>query len=185
MFILTVRFWIDTSWTFTIFSLQSGKKLPTHLSYSLRFPGSECPRTDRLFKDAYTSDAYSTYHSFKEFGFGFLTLQNEISKAFINQINSSAHMPNISMLKFPTPSSARNFIIDNAISIPIVLSISFFYAFLNFVRYINDEKENQLKETMKIMGLSNIQQHASWFVRTMTMLSLPILVITILLKVTF
>lgn len=93
-------------------------------------------------------------------------------------------MPNIKVQKFPTPSHIRNLITDYVpILIPVLFLMSFNFAFNNAIRYIATEKENQLKEAMKIMGLTNLQQHTSWFIRTMMMLLIPIVVITVLLKV--
>lgn len=69
--------------------------------------------------------------------------------------------------------------------IPIILLISFNFAFVNSVRYIVNEKEKQLKDAMKIMGLTNWMHRLCWFIRSTAMLFIPITIITGLFVVSF
>lgn len=61
--------------------------------------------------------------------------------------------------------------------------IAFFYSAINTVKYITVEKERQLKETMKIMGLSSWLHWAAWFVKCILLLAISISLITVLLCV--
>lgn len=54
---------------------------------------------------------------------------------------------------------------------------------MNSVRFISIEKEKQLKEAMKIMGLASWMHYLSWFIRTLIMLSISMLFISLLLTV--
>lgn len=53
----------------------------------------------------------------------------------------------------------------------------------NLVKYIAIEKEKQLKEAMKIMGLPNWLHWASWFAKSMIYMTITITMIVLLFKV--
>lgn len=61
--------------------------------------------------------------------------------------------------------------------------VSFVYPCINTVRFIAMEKEKQLKEAMKIMGLPNWLHWTGWFIKTMAYMTTSITLIVILLKV--
>lgn len=171
------------------------------LAYSLRFParlkhsrvykGDKPPdwQTDTIFR----SDRYSIEYEDdkkskgplyqKE---GFLAIQNTIASAFIAE-NSKypVTIPEIRAQPFPSPAHTRNALTAMmSWIIPLFLMVSFNYTFMNTVRFIVNEKENQLKEAMRIMGLANWMHYLSWFIRSIVMLLIPVVVITIILKVT-
>ncbi|XP_058456303.1 phospholipid-transporting ATPase ABCA3-like isoform X2 [Malaya genurostris] len=66
---------------------------------------------------------------------------------------------------------------------PSIIMIAFFYSCINTVKFITLEKERQLKESMKIMGLDGWLHWMAWFVRTLILLSISISLITLLLCV--
>lgn len=113
---------------------------------------------------------------------GFLAIQNAIAKAFIMIKNTT--MPDIEMRRFPTPKHVINiFASEFQVLMPLFFLLSLNYTFMNTVRFISIEKEKQLKEAMKIMGLASWMHYLSWFVRTLIMLTTSMLFITILLTV--
>lgn len=177
--------------------------MPKKLSYSLRFPAelrtSLVPsylrpddfnwQTNLLFPN----DVYANRYPEDDDGGppsyineGFLALQNAIHSAFtvINQANQS--MPEIQMQRFPTPSFIMNiFATDLQMFMPLFFLMSLNYTFMNTIRFISIEKEKQLKEAMKIMGLASWMHYLSWFIRTIVMLTISMLFITILLTVLY
>ncbi|KAL9700794.1 hypothetical protein quinque_004235 [Culex quinquefasciatus] len=60
----------------------------------------------------------------------------------------------------------------------------FFYPCVVMVKHITMEKEKQLKEAMKIMGLPNWLHWSAWFVKNILLLIISISLITILICVT-
>lgn len=113
---------------------------------------------------------------------GFLAIQNAIARAFV-AINN-ATMPEIQAQRFPTPKHLTNvFASDFQFLMPLFFLMSLNYTFMNAVRFISIEKEKQLKEAMKIMGLANWMHYLSWFIRTLLMLFISMMLITILLTV--
>jgi len=51
------------------------------------------------------------------------------------------------------------------------------------LQYITAEKEKQLKEVMKIMGLSNWLHWTAWFVKSFIMLTISAILIAVLVKI--
>lgn len=175
--------------------------MPKKLAYSLRFPAelrtSEVPgylrpedfnwQTNLLFPN----DGYANRNPDLEDGGppsywneGFLTIQNAIANAHIEINRGNASMPEIQMQRFPTPPMTVNiFTSELQILMPLFFLMSLNYTFMNTVRFISIEKEKQLKEAMKIMGLANWMHYLSWFIRTIIMLSISMLLIIILLTV--
>lgn len=175
--------------------------MPKNLAYSLRFPSelrtSDLPsyyrpedmswQTNVLFgADGYTikyadEDDAGPPSYYKE---GFLAIQNAIAKSFVAMNNAT--MPEILPKRFPTPKHLRNaFASDFQFLMPLFFLMSLNYTFMNTVRFISIEKEKQLKEAMKIMGLASWMHYLSWFVRTLIMLFISMTLITILLTVIF
>lgn len=172
--------------------------MPESLSYSLHFPGNitACIAsdeacmwyTDHVFpKNIFTIRAYAFYDAHPAYHVvGFLKIQNAIFKAFTKSHRPLSSVPNIQLQQLPYPPHAdKRLIVYLPYLIPIIFLVSFNYAFINSVRYISVEKEKQLKEAMQIMGLASWMHHFCWFIRTMTMLLIPIMMITIVLRVIF
>lgn len=68
-------------------------------------------------------------------------------------------------------------------SLSFMIMLSYVYPTINTVRFIAVEKEKQLKEAMKIMGLPNWLHWTGWFVKSMTFLTISMSVVTVLFKV--
>lgn len=90
----------------------------------------------------------------------------------------------ISLQRFPYPSYTFDpFLIALKAIVSFFIMLSFVYPTINTVRYIAIEKEKQLKEAMKIMGLNNWLHWTGWFVKTMIFMTISISLITLLFKV--
>lgn len=126
---------------------------------------------------------------------GFLSVQNAIAKEFFNVIPKAAAassspssnvttMPQIRVQRFPMPLYHTD---QAALTLreftPLFLMLVLCFAFMNTVRLVSIEKEKQLKEAMKIMGLSGWIHYLGWFIRTAIMLSITMVLITALLTV--
>lgn len=163
--------------------------LPKVLSYSLRYPPELFDwATNRLFPpgafehpidlESNTGSDPSYYKT------RFLTIQNLISHQFIKMTNSSAKIPEINVKRLPYPPHTKDDFLNNLqLTASLFFLICFNYTFMNTIRFVSTEKEKQLKESMNIMGLPMWIHWLSWFVRTIIMLSLSMIGITLLLKV--
>lgn len=167
------------------------------LVYSIRFPNelrirergsSNTWYTDSLFDD--DDHYYVTRYPGQDggglpsyLGEGFLAIQDAIANAYANMTDSTKlTWPDIQIQRFPIPSMIyHKFANQLYISLLLVLSLS--YTFVNMIRFIAIEKEKQLKETMKVMGLANWMHYLSWCIRSIAMLLIPMILVTICLKV--
>lgn len=116
---------------------------------------------------------------------GFLAVQHAIARAFVRLQNPTGPaMVPVQMQRFPFPPYRYDFLLaglEEFLAVSIVLS--FIYPCINTVKLIALEKERQLKEAMKIMGLPGWMHWAGWFVRSIIYLSIMISIIVIILKV--
>ena len=69
------------------------------------------------------------------------------------------------------------------IMVGVLIVLSFVFPTINTVRYIAIEKERQLKEAMKIMGLPSWLHWTSWFIRIMVFMIIAMAIIVAMLKV--
>ncbi|KAJ6638915.1 Phospholipid-transporting ATPase ABCA3, partial [Pseudolycoriella hygida] len=140
-------------------------ELPNELIYKLRVPSSD----HRLF------------YSNKQF----LHVQNAIARSFIQLKNKSdIVLPEIQMNQYPYIFSDDSVGIFKVVGIiyGLVVLICLSFSAMNTVRYISIEKEKQLKEVMKIMGLPNWLHWTSWFTRTMIFMLITITIIAGIMK---
>ncbi|GJQ67966.1 hypothetical protein Trydic_g16721 [Trypoxylus dichotomus] len=143
----------------------------THLLFPLyqipgpRFPNSNLGATPRYFRE------------------GFLGLQNDLAKEILN-IHNAEESPEIMMCRFPYPAWIDDPLLTALQSfVSIIFMLSFVYSCINTVKVITTEKEKQLKEAMKIMGLPNWLHWTAWFVKVFFFLLISVILMVILLKV--
>lgn len=197
---------IDVFWTLNFFNLQNITEIPTNLAYALRFPsesrspppGIDQPlifnwRTNFLFplfsaggpRNGGSNDGGYVWYFFE----GFLPIQDSIARAYTkmkckNLTCKDEPLPNIQMQRYPYPPYTFDLLLQGLETIvSFFILLSFIYPSINLVRFIAIEKERQLKEAMKIMGLSNWLHWISWFLRTMIFMVISISCIVALLKV--
>ena len=66
---------------------------------------------------------------------------------------------------------------------PLCITVSFIYSVAILVQSIVYEKEQRLKEVMKMMGLNNAVHWTAWFIMSMCTMSVIVLLLTVILKV--
>jgi ATP-binding cassette, subfamily A (ABC1), member 3 len=118
---------------------------------------------------------------------GFLAIQNAISRAFINaQAGTDDAFKEVFLQRYPYPAFKLDpFLSGIEFFIPLIILVSFFYSAINIVKYITLEKERQLKEVMKIMGLPNWLHWTAWFAKCFAFLFISVTLITVMLMVNF
>ncbi|XP_001662813.2 ATP-binding cassette sub-family A member 3 [Aedes aegypti] len=176
-------------------SLSNVISLPEKLSYAIRFPAElrfgfgllsdwetrllMVPFTPRL-RDPYSNDGGTPSY----YAENFLSVQTAVSKAIIRERNSASKMHPVFIQRFPYPPYYDDPILQAMEQLlSLVILLSFFYTCIVMVKHIAVEKERQLKEAMKIMGLPNWLHWAAWFVKNILLLVIAISLITVLLCV--
>ncbi|XP_017079298.2 phospholipid-transporting ATPase ABCA1-like isoform X2 [Drosophila eugracilis] len=166
--------------------------IPDDFHFTLRFP-SKLRLAYELEQNTWlTSQLFPTFNlrgqqNHKTPGYyreGFLALQQEISMAYIRQKSLRNSLPDVTIQHYPYPEYKKDDIFAACTFIaPFFIIMCFFYSFINIIKFIAAEKEKQLKEVMKIMGLRNWLHWAAWFVKAFIPLSILATIITICLKI--
>lgn len=182
---------------------QNITELPKNLIYTLRFPSESRMNSEvnptifnwqtNLLVPIYAGggarggamdEGGAPYY----FSDGFLPIQEAIGKTFMKMTctdDNCKFIPKIQLHRYPYPPYVHDILLDameRAVALFIILS--FVYPIICTVRFIAVEKEMQLKEVMKIMGMPVWLHWTSWFVRTMLFMIVSISFIVGLLKVT-
>lgn len=119
---------------------------------------------------------------------GFLAVQDAIARAYTEmkcgENCDNKKMPEIQMQRYPYPPHIFDVLLQGLETlVSFFILLTYIYPTINTVRFIAIEKERQLKEAMKIMGLPSWLHWTSWFVRTMIFMMVSISLIVALLKV--
>lgn len=178
--------------------LNGSSTLPQRLSYRLRFPGEQRSQftvghswqTDRRWgsrpdggaRFAEESDGGPSPGYFRE---GFLTLQHFIFKSFAQQFKTIPDpIPDVYLQRFPYPPFREDSFPSSLTTfLPISVMLAFIYPCISIVKNILFEKEKQIKEAMKIMGLQNWVLWTSWFVKCFVFTQISIGLVVLFLKV--
>uniref|UniRef100_A0A8D8MPF5 ATP-binding cassette sub-family A member 3 n=2 Tax=Culex pipiens TaxID=7175 RepID=A0A8D8MPF5_CULPI len=178
-------------------SLASAAMLPEKLTFALRFPGELRTSFSNVFPNWETrllmvpfspqlrfpyTDAGGYPEYYNE---DFLNVQTAISKSIIMEFNANVELPEVYINRYPYPPYYDDPILQAMEQLlSLIILLSFFYPCVVMVKHITMEKEKQLKEAMKIMGLPNWLHWSAWFVKNILLLIISISLITILICVT-
>ncbi|XP_052859969.1 phospholipid-transporting ATPase ABCA3-like [Anopheles cruzii] len=183
-------------------SYRTATTLPDNVTVSLRFPGEM-----RTLQDDFTAfwANWATELMFPAFQIAgarererddggypanyynesFIAVQSAVSRAIILERDPTIQLPDIYLNRFPYPPYYSDPLLTGFENLlPLIIVIAFFYTAINTVKYITVEKEKQLKEAMKIMGLPSWLHWSAWFVKCLVLLIVSISLIVVLLCVT-
>ncbi|XP_062542040.1 phospholipid-transporting ATPase ABCA3-like [Armigeres subalbatus] len=169
--------------------------LPDRIHFSLRFPAETRQwrwlfgnwRTNLLvvpfspgIRNRNRTDGGSPSYFYE----GFLPIQTAISAAIVAARDPAINTRNMLLRRIPYPPYYEDRLLPAMEQLlPLIILIAFFYTCINTVKYITIEKERQLKEAMKIMGLSSWLHWTAWFVRCLILLLITITLVTVLMTV--
>ena len=136
--------------------------------------------------DEYWSGGLGSHWSRNYFATGFLTLQQSVMEYYRQAVlNWSEPLPTPAIVAMPFAAYENNEFLDVAgefAPLPIVLSVLFMVSQLT--RAIVEEKEQRIRETMLVMGLSRISFYASWMLLYMFLAVATSLLMVMMLKLT-
>ncbi|XP_055596271.1 phospholipid-transporting ATPase ABCA3-like [Uranotaenia lowii] len=182
-------------------NLENITSIPDDISFALRYPSemrtTMLPgaqfwanwRTFLVFPPFQTYGARAVNYTdggypANYYGEGFASVQNAVTRALLSIKNVNLTLPTVSLKRFPYPPFYNDPLLRGLENLfPAIIMIAFFYSCINTVKFITLEKERQLKETMKVMGLTGWLHWTAWFVKTLILLSISITLITVLLCV--
>ncbi|XP_053685902.1 phospholipid-transporting ATPase ABCA3-like [Sabethes cyaneus] len=182
-------------------SYVSIQALPEQVEYAIRYPaemrsifaiGSESWnhwQTNRLFpqfdiagpRAPFSDDGGFPANYHRE---SFAQVQSAISRSIIDEYSSNIEYPTIELRRYPHPSFYSDpLLLGLENLLPVIIVVAFFYSCINTVKYITVEKELQLKESMKIMGLPCWLHWTAWFVKSKLQLLIAISLVTVFICV--
>ncbi|KAJ8301076.1 hypothetical protein KUTeg_020063 [Tegillarca granosa] len=158
--------------------------LPKNIHYSIRDQGLW------FTKSNYPSDiqqAPAGFGNADDFGYyfsGFLDVQYAVDMAIIRELSGNGtELDNIhvKMHKMPYPPYRDDeMLLILKLILPVLVMISFILSTMQLTKSIVYEKENKLKETMKLMGLSSAVYWSSWFLKDFIYLFIACLIYVLL-----
>ncbi|XP_076811813.1 phospholipid-transporting ATPase ABCA1-like isoform X2 [Clavelina lepadiformis] len=166
--------------------------LPKIVKYKIRQNAKIATKTTHIRKFFWIPGPGSGITDVTYYINGFVHMQDLIENAIvltsIGQNKSLESLYNLTFGKYlqqmPYPChTSDRFMESLAILLPLIMTIAFIYSVCVNMKSIVYEKEERLKEVMKMMGLSNLVLRLSWFINAFILLFFSILLITIVLKV--
>nr|XP_015839324.1 PREDICTED: ATP-binding cassette sub-family A member 2-like isoform X2 [Tribolium castaneum] len=165
------------------------KQLPDNIKIYIRLPSqiySTGKKIDWYTKSLFPKLLLEKGADFTDYdGKGFLHLQQILALALLKKMKEK-HVPEIIMQAFPYPQMIKNWLNTTPAQ-----TVSIFLIIMAFITNINNiitdvavEKETQVKEYMKVMGLSGWLLWLTWFLRSFFILLSTVAIMTIILKVT-
>ncbi|KAF9424045.1 hypothetical protein HW555_000754 [Spodoptera exigua] len=181
--------------------LYGAEALSNNLSYSLRFPerprlnsffqtGGRTWRTDAVFPIFETPGPRfsKSWEGGNDPGYVnemFIALQQVISTELISR-STGVDMSEfrVYLQRYPHPPYIKDMALDLLqFMFPMFIMLSFSYTAINITRAVTVEKELQLKETMKIMGLPTWLHWTAWTCKQFVFLLVSASLTVILLKI--
>ncbi|XP_013169431.1 PREDICTED: ATP-binding cassette sub-family A member 3-like isoform X2 [Papilio xuthus] len=182
-------------------NLKDATELPINISYALRFPerprlnsfylqGGRTWRTDAIFpvfelpgpRFPYSWEGGNDPGYVNEI---FIALQHAVSMELISRMTgNNLRRFTVNLQRYPHPPYVEDLVIEALqLLFPMFVILSFSYTAVNIVRAVTVEKELQLKESMKIMGLPTWLHWTAWFCKQFLYLLFSTILIVVLLKV--
>ncbi|XP_055389657.1 phospholipid-transporting ATPase ABCA3-like isoform X2 [Condylostylus longicornis] len=188
------------------------EQCPSILKYSMRFPSELRQSSLEWIRDWRTNALFPEYdyggprYGYSDYDYnpsytkeGFLPIQHAIGLSYINYtaenysaINTADNtvvdsnnftIPEIFVRRVPYPPYIDDPLLKGLESfVSLIILLSFVYPCSQTVKYVTIEKEKQLKEVMKIMGLPNWLHWTAWFIKSYLLIVSAICLIVVLLK---
>lgn len=115
-------------------------------------------------------------------------IQNIVERELIRELSNdmTLQFPQLIVQRYPFPEYVNDILgLILEFAIPIIFMVAFLYSAINNIKYIAIEKELQLKEAMKIMGLSSYLHWIAWFTKCILFQIVIISIVTGLVKIPF
>ncbi|XP_071943840.1 phospholipid-transporting ATPase ABCA3-like [Antedon mediterranea] len=115
---------------------------------------------------------------------GFLPIQHAIDNALIQFLGFSTENITTVLQRYPYQTYFQDdFVIFIQTNMPDLIMISLVFVALNIAKNVAYEKEKRLKESMKMMGLSNWVHWLAWFVKYLIYLIITVAIMTLFFTV--
>ncbi|XP_077992060.1 ATP-binding cassette sub-family A member 2-like [Glandiceps talaboti] len=164
-----------------VFETNTEGQLPAHVTYKVKLNGTYAPYTyfiQQKIPLQYHEHDYSLEHLLFPF------VQDVVERAIIEQkVGKTVIEPGGYIREFPYACHVQDYFqYKVGHSLVVFLTFIWIYYILTITQTVVHEKEDRLKEMMKIMGLSNFIYWLSWFLTNLIQMSVTVTLLVVILK---
>ncbi|XP_055884282.1 phospholipid-transporting ATPase ABCA1-like isoform X3 [Biomphalaria glabrata] len=175
----------NTFWSAVVFdNFEAGStNVPSLVKYRIRMDTDKVDSTKRIMDKYWRPGSRAYINSLKYWIYGFIYIQDMIDHAIIRLHTNTTQEPGILTQQFPYGCYVYDkFVFAISRSLPLFMVISWIYTVAMIIKGIVYEKEQRLKEVMKIMGLGNGIHWLAWFINSFVMMLITVILFVIVLK---
>ncbi|CAH1395854.1 unnamed protein product [Nezara viridula] len=170
-------------WALIEFESPGDEQLNPLITYKIRMNVERVDNTEYI-KDLYLSPGSRRRPAIdlKYITYGFAYIQDMIDHSIITEQTGRNDLPGVLLQQFPYPCYIDDeFIMAISRTFPLFMVLSWVYTCAMIVKSIVHEKEQRLKETMRVMGLGNTIHWLGWFIDSIIPMIFTIFLLTLIL----
>ncbi|CAG5131580.1 unnamed protein product, partial [Candidula unifasciata] len=175
----------NTFWSAVVFDnmAQTDKCIPSLVKYRIRMDSDKVDGTKRVASKYWRPGNRDGLGSLKYWVFGFIYIQDMIDHAIIRLHTNTTQEPGVYTHQFPYGCYVYDkFTFAISRSLPLFMVISWIYTVAMIIKGVVYEKEQRLKEVMKIMGLGNGVHWVAWFINAFVVMMITVILFVVILK---
>uniref|UniRef100_A0A8B9J0P7 ATP binding cassette subfamily A member 13 n=1 Tax=Amazona collaria TaxID=241587 RepID=A0A8B9J0P7_9PSIT len=164
--------------------LASNSLLPQHISYTIRTSILYSMRTDLIKNPAWKSHPQKLPADGFKYNHIFIPLQDMIERAIISaQTGTDTSEPAIQVQAMPYPCHTSDLFLNNiGFFFPLMMMLTWMVSVAGMVRRLVYEREINLEEYMKTMGVHPAIHFFAWFLENVIVLTISSCALAIILK---
>ncbi|KAM9387437.1 ATP-binding cassette sub-family A member 13 [Phaethornis superciliosus] len=162
----------------------SSNRLPRHISYTIRTSILYSMRTDLIKNPAWKSHPQKLPADGFKYNHIFIPLQDMIERAIISaQTGTDTSEPAIQVQAMPYPCHTSDLFLNNiGFFFPLMMMLTWMISVAGMVRKLVYEREINLEEYMKTMGVHPAINFFAWFLENVTVIIISSCALAIILK---
>uniref|UniRef100_H0WK14 ATP binding cassette subfamily A member 13 n=1 Tax=Otolemur garnettii TaxID=30611 RepID=H0WK14_OTOGA len=159
-------------------------KLPPHVTYTIRTSVLYSMRTDLVKNPSWKFHPQSLPASGFKYNYIFVPLQDMIERAIISvQTGQEAPEPPAQTQGIPYPCHTSDLFLNNVgFFFPLIMMLTWIVSVASMVRKLVYEREIQIEEYMRMMGVHPTIHFLAWFLENMAVLTISSATLAIILK---
>ncbi|XP_051020674.1 ATP-binding cassette sub-family A member 13 [Acomys russatus] len=163
----------------------AARKLPPHVTYTIRTNVLYSMRTDMIKNPSWKFHPQNLPADGFKYNYIFVPLQDMIERAIIAvQTGQEALEPTTQAQAAPYPCHTSDLFLNNVgFFFPLIMMLTWMVSVASMVRKLVYEREIQIEEYMRMMGLHPAIHFLSWFLENMATLALSSAALAAILKI--
>ncbi|XP_048642550.1 ATP-binding cassette sub-family A member 13 [Marmota marmota marmota] len=159
-------------------------KLPPHVTYTIRTSVLHSMRTDMIKNPSWKFHPQSLPADGFKYNYIFVPLQDMIERAIIEvQTGQEALEPTTQTQAAPYPCHTSDLFLNNVgFFFPLIMMLTWMVSVASMVRKLVYEREIQIEEYLRMMGVHPTTHFLAWFLENAAMLTLSSAALAIILK---